>query len=286
MRIYIKAIALAVLGMVSCTQQKAEEESKAQKEDAYQLVWADEFDYNGLPDSTKWIFEFGDGCPELCGWGNNEAQYYSKERLDNARVKDGALIIEARKDDYKTREYSSAKIMSKGIGDWQYGKFLIKAKLPEGRGTWPAIWMLPTLDRPLDWPLDGEIDIMEHVGYDQGTVHGTIHTEAYNGMIGTQKSGQVQIPDASEEFHEYGVEWTEDKLVWTLDGEPYFELENPGKTAEEWPFNENPYHLILNLAVGGKWGGKEGIDPEIWPQALEIDYVRVYQKKGVGLAPR
>ncbi len=252
--------------------------TKLDSQGGYELVWSDEFDYEGLPSEEKWVFESGDGCPHICGWGNNEEQYYTDKRLENARVKEGMLIIEAHKEPYKTREYSSAKLLSKGTGDWQYGKFLIKAKLPEGRGTWPAIWMLPTLERGLKWPMDGEIDIMEHVGYDQGKVHGTIHTEAFNHMKGTHKSGQIQVETVAEEFHEYGLEWTPEKLTWLFDGEKYFEVQNPKASKEEWPFNEAPFHLILNIAVGGNWGGKEGIDDSIWPQRLEVDYVRVYQQ--------
>ena len=230
-----------------------------------------------MPDSTKWSFEYGDGCPELCGWGNKELQYYTNNRLKNTRIENGHLIIEAHKENYKSRRYTASRIASQGKGDWLYGKFEVRAKLPKGKGTWPAIWMLSTDWEYGGWPASGEIDIMEHVGFSQDTIYGTIHTEAYNHMEGTEKHGEVHIENASEAFHIYALEWTEDKLKWFVDGKQYFEVKNDGKTYAEWPYNKR-FNLIMNLAIGGTWGGKHGIDDTIFPQRMVVDYVRVYQK--------
>lgn len=243
----------------------------------YELVWSDEFDKNGLPDSTKWSYDYGNGCPN-CGWGNNEKQFYTKNRLENVRVENGHLIIQAHKEDFEGSQYTSARIVTKEKGDWLYGKFEIRAKLPKGIGTWPAIWMLPTDWEYGGWPASGEIDIMEHVGYAQDTVHGTIHTQAYNHGIGTHKGQPIFTKNASEEFHTYGIEWTQDTMKWFIDEVQYFEVANENKTFAEWPFDKR-FYLILNVAVGGNWGGKYGVEDSIFPQQMMVDYVRVYQKK-------
>ena len=240
------------------------------------LVWADEFNYTGLPDSTKWGYDKGNGCPHICGWGNNELEFYTHNRLENARVKNGNLIIEARKEDYQNFKYTSARMVSKNKGDWKYGRIEIKAKLPKGRGIWPAIWMLPTEWKYGGWPKSGEIDIMEFVGYYPDSVFGSIHTQAFNHGIGTQKTKGVVRKDLSTAFHVYAIEWTENKISFFVDDEKYHEFENNGKGIDAWPFDQK-FHLILNIAVGGNWGGKFGVDDSIFPQTMEIDYVRVYQ---------
>lgn len=239
------------------------------------LVWTDEFDKSGLPDSTKWSYDKGDGCPHVCGWGNNELQYYTWEREENARVENGKLIIEAHKEDFENKKYTSARLVSKNKGDWKYGKIEIRAKLPSGKGTWPAIWMLPTLKRNMKWPDDGEIDIMEHVGYQPEWIYGTIHTGAFNHIKGTQKIDSIKIPDAETAFHVYTLKWTPEHLQWLVDDKIYHTVKST-ESYQEWPFNNN-FHLILNLAVGGGWGGRHGVDETIWPQRMEVDYVRVYQ---------
>ena len=239
------------------------------------LVWSDEFDYTGAPDPDKWDYDIGGN-----GWGNNELQYYT-DRLSNAEVADGFLTITARKEPFSNRGYTSARLVSRQKGDWTYGRFEIRAKLPTGRGTWPAIWMLPTDWEYGGWPASGEIDIMEHVGYDEGRVHGTVHTEAYNHGIGTQRGGSTLVNDATSAFHTYVIEWTEDKIDWYIDGAKYYTFRNEDQTFAEWPFDKR-FHLLLNIAVGGNWGGAEGVDETIWPQAMEVDYVRVY---GFGVSP-
>ncbi|RPA70465.1 glycoside hydrolase family 16 protein [Cyclobacteriaceae bacterium YHN15] len=234
------------------------------------LIWSDEFDYEGLPDPDKWVYDVGDH-----GWGNNELQYYTENNLANSRAENGILIIEAHQDSSYTKAYTSARLLTRGKASWKYGYIEVKAKLPKGVGTWPAIWMLPEENTYGGWPKSGEIDIMEHVGYDQGTVHGTVHTEAFNHTKGTQKGKTIPVPDCSEEFHVYAINWQEDKIDFYMDGEKYHTFQNTGGSWEEWPF-DHPFHLILNIAVGGNWGGVQGVNPEIWPQRMEIDYVRVY----------
>jgi beta-glucanase (GH16 family) len=242
------------------------------------LVWSDEFDYIGLPDPAKWGYDVGGH-----GWGNKELQNYTFARQENARVEDGRLIIEARRDGLNNQMYTSARLVSKGKGDWTYGRFEVRAKLPSGRGTWPAIWMLPSQNSYGDggWPDSGEIDIMEHVGFDPDIVHGSVHTRAYYHSIGTQKTDKVEVPTARTEFNVYAVEWTPEEIRWYVNDSPYFTFRNERLTSrtadyKQWPFDK-PFHLILNLAVGGTWGGAQGIDDLIWPQRMEIDYVRVYQ---------
>lgn len=241
------------------------------------LMWYDEFNCVGNNvDSLKWSFETGTGCPNLCGWGNNESEYYTINRSENARVEDGNLIIEARKEDFNGAKYTSARLISKDKADWKYGRFEIRAKIPRGKGIWPAIWMLPTKMKYGIWPHSGEIDIMENVGYWPDSLFGTVHTGAYNGMKGTQKSGSIYLKNLADDFHVYAMEWTEKCVSFFIDGKQYHQFLNDNTDTEAWPFNEE-FHLILNVAVGGNWGGKFGIDDSIFPQKMLIDYIRVYQ---------
>ena len=161
------------------------------------LVWSDEFSYAGLPDDSKWSY---DTAGNERGWGNKESQFYTKARLKNAEVKDGYLFINAYREDYKGFKYTSARLITKEKGDWLYGRMEIKAKLPDGRGMWPAIWMLPTDWEYGGWPASGEIDIMENVGYDPYVILASAHTQSYNHVKGTQKSGKITIPDCYSEF--------------------------------------------------------------------------------------
>ncbi len=241
-----------------------------------QLVWSDEFKVSGLPDSTKWSYDLGDGCPRNCGWGNNELQYYTSNRHENARVEGGNLIIEAHREKMNTREYSSSRMVSKNKGDWTYGKIEVRAKLPKGLGVWPAIWMLPTDWAYGDWPASGEIDIMEHVGYIPDSIFGTVHTKRYNGMLGTQKSKGISSKTVNTAFHTYGMEWDKDKIDFLFDDKVYHSFANRHEGPDAWPFDLD-FHLVLNIAIGGNWGGKMGVDTTIWPQQMVVDYVRVYQ---------
>ncbi len=236
----------------------------------HQLVWSDEFDYTGAPDPSKWGYDVGGG-----GWGNNEAQYYTN-RLDNSYVDNGILTIVAKKESYGGKSYTSARLITKNKGDWKYGRIEVMAKIPPGRGTWSAIWMLPTDWEYGGWPESGEIDIMEHVGYDPNKIHGTVHTEAYNHSLNTHKGASKTISDSQTAFHLYAIEWFEDKIDFYIDDVKFFTFDNENKSSAEWPFDKR-FHLLLNIAIGGSWGGIEGIDDTIFPTSMEVDYVRVYQ---------
>lgn len=247
--------------------------------DPWRLLWSDEFNYNGLPRHEKWRYDVGGH-----GWGNQELQYYTAERKENARVENGHLVIEARRESWEKRDYTSARLVSKGKGDWTYGRVEVRAKLPSGRGTWPAIWMLPTLKSYGNggWPDNGEIDIMEHVGFDPDVVHGSVHTKAYYHSIGTQKTSKIDIPTARSDFNVYAIEWTPEEIRWFVNDRHYFtfrneRLTNTSADYKQWPFDK-PFHLIFNVAVGGTWGGTKGVDESIWPQQMIVDYVRVYQR--------
>lgn len=255
--------AIALILMVSCASKSTDSHPAAP-------AWSDEFNYSGLPDSSKWSYDVGGH-----GWGNNELQFYTASRPENARVENGNLIIEAHREDWEGKNYTSARLVSKGKGDWTYGRIEVRAKLPKGLGTWPAIWMLASTT-PLAWPDDGEIDIMEHVGFDHGRVHGSVHTKKYNHVAGTQKTAQVMVPDCSENYHVYGLNWTKDSIHVSVDGKDYFHFANEKTGKDAWPFDQ-PFHLLLNIAVGGNWGGMKGVDENIWPQRMEIDYVRVWK---------
>lgn len=261
----MKALSIFILSVVLAYSGFSQENSTSR------LIWSEEFDQDGLPDPRRWSYDVGDH-----GWGNRELQNYTKEILKNARIEKGVLIIEAHADSSVPKGYSSARLVTKGKAAWQYGYIEVRAKLPQGVGTWPAIWMLPEENRFGGWPKNGEIDIMEHVGYDPGVVHGTVHTEAFNHVKGTQKGAQKKVETFHEEFHVYAIDWKADKIDFFIDGEKYFTFENTGGDYKEWPFDQ-PFHLILNIAVGGNWGGQKGVDEKIWPQRMEVDYVRVYE---------
>lgn len=247
----------------------------------WQMVWNDEFDGTGLPDASKWSF---DTQGNNWDWGNNEAQNYTPASNNNAWQESGNLIIEARKENYtwsgdnETTPYTSARLISKGKGDWLYGKMEVRAKLPTGKGMWPAIWMLSTDDTYGGWPKSGEIDIMENVGYDPNRVHFNIHTEAYNHTIGTNKGANTLVTAPYNNFHTYFLEWNADSVKLGVDGSVVFTFLRESNDYKVWPFNKR-FFMILNIAVGGGWGGAQGIDDAIFPQKMYVDYVRVYQKQ-------
>jgi beta-glucanase (GH16 family) len=210
-----------------------------------------------------------------------------RARLENARVENGQLVIEARREaePYQGHTFTSARLVTRGKASWTYARVEVRAQLPSGRGTWPAIWMLP--DRQTYgsayWPDNGEIDIMEHVGFDPDVVHGTVHTKAYNHMLGTQRGGNIRVSTARTEFHVYAIEWTPEEIRWFVDDSLYYRfpnerLSNRNADWRQWPFDQ-PFHLILNIAVGGTWGGMQGIDSTAFPARMLVDYVRVYQCK-------
>jgi beta-glucanase (GH16 family) len=238
------------------------------------LVWHDEFETPGAPDPSRWSYDVGDN-----GWGNRELQFYTDNRRENARVENGRLILEARREPWQKAAYTSARLVTKGKGDWCYGRFEIRAKLPRGRGTWPAIWMLPTVWDLGDgkWPDNGEIDIMEHVGHRPAIVHASTHTRKHQWQIGTQRTATIGVPDASDAFHTYTLEWDPDEIRMYVDDQHYFTSRREGGDWQSWPFYR-PFHLILNIAVGGAWGGEQGVDDAIFPQRMEVEFVRVYRR--------
>jgi beta-glucanase (GH16 family) len=249
----------------------------------YTLVWADEFDADGLPDTAKWTYDTGRNS---AGWYNNELQYYSAARAENARVAGGSLLITARKEDLAAaglgdwggQRYSSSRLVTRGKAAWTYGFIEIRAKLPCGRGSWPALWMLPAPPRTA-WPDDGEIDIMEHVGFDPGVIHATMHTRAFNHVRNNARTATITVPDACTVFHKYQLTWTADRITVGVDDRNYYQYANDHSGNAEWPFDD-PQYLILNVAVGGDWGGQKGVDDSIFPIRMEVDYVRVYQGAG------
>jgi len=232
-------------------------------------VWQDDFSVGNRVDTSKWTFETGGH-----GWGNHELQYYTAGA--NSLVANGNLIITAKKENFSGSNYTSSRMVTKGKGDWLYGRFEVRAKLPKGKGTWPAIWMLSSDNSYGGWPASGEIDIMEHVGFDTNNIHSTVHTNAYNGMKGTQRSGEKLVAGAIDDFHLYRVDWTPYAIRGFIDNVQYFEFVNENTNTDSWPFNKR-FHMILNIAVGGDWGGKKGVDPTAFPTSMEVDYVRVYK---------
>lgn len=236
-------------------------------------TFADEFE-GAAVDQTKWLF---DTHRNKQGWHNNELQYYADETRDNARVADGALVIEAKREDLSKlkdwggQQYSSAKLVTRQR--YGYGFYEVRAQLPCGRGMWPAIWMLPSDQK---WPDGGEIDIMEMVGWDANVVHATVHSAAFYHVKGTQRGAQVTVPTACTAWHVYQLDWQPGAITIGIDGKGYMRVKDdqPGGKAA-WPFTQ-PYELILNLAVGGDWGGKEGVDDSALPQTMKVDYVRYW----------
>lgn len=237
--------------------------------EGYTLVWNDEFEEGNQPNTSEWWYETGGG-----GWGNGELQHYvsgSQGGEQLAKIENGILTITAKK--IGETVYS---IRMNTVKSWTYGYFEARLKVPVGKGTWPAFWMMPK--NFTAWPDDGEIDIMEHVGYDPNVIHSSIHCKAYYHSIGTQKTGTRSVPTAQTEFHVYAVEWTPDFIKGYVDGVNYFTfLNDKANNYNTWPFY-NPFYLKLNLAWGGAWGGAQGIDENFLPATYQIDYVRVFQK--------
>ena len=247
----------------------------------WELLWSDEFNYEEL-DLTKW-----NKLNWKPGWVNNELQAYT-DRDTNIFLENGHLVLQGNIEpgysgtDYVgnnyVADYTSGRVNTDDKFSTTYGRFDIKAKLPAGKGSWPAIWMLGESISSIGWPQCGEIDIMEHVGYDQGLVHGSIHTQDYNHMYGTQKSGSKYVDDVTDAFHVYSLEWSPFYLRYLIDNEPFFFVYNDSNgDFGKWPFND-PHYLILNLAIGGDWGGVQGVSASAFPMKMYIDYVRVFKK--------
>ena len=233
----------------------------------WELVWSDEFEYSASPDPENWDYEIGH-------IRNHEMQYYT-DKPENVRVKDGFCIITARNEGNDS--ITSASINTWGKRDFLYGRIEVRAQIPSALGSWPAIWMLGTSRDELGWPACGEIDIMEHVGYDPDFIHANIHTKSYNHAIGTNKGNRILVEDPWSEFHVYALEWFEDHMDFFVDDSLYFSFENDGAgNNDTWPFDKAHY-LLINLAYGGSWGGNNGVDTSMLPLEYKIDYVRYYK---------
>ena len=230
------------------------------------VIFTEDFEQSFL-DLTHWNYELGDGCPDLCGWGNKEYQYYTKE---NVFVRDEKLVIKATK---QGDQYFSGRITTKDKIEFQYGTVEVKAKLPQGLGVWPAIWMLGHDIDENYWPNCGEIDIMEYVGRMPGKIHTTLHTKDSYGVSKNTKI--TTLEEIETGFHIYKMQWDEDQIQFSIDDHVVYTFSPVEKTEEIWPFDK-PFYLILNLAVGGYFGGFE-VDDSIFPQEFVIDYIKVYK---------
>lgn len=249
------------------------------------LVYSDEFE-SATIDQSKWSFE-----QQGPGWVNDELQNYTGNRTENARVENGSLILEARIDYYQGHKYSSARLHSNGKMSIHQGRMEFRAKLPGGKGTWPALWMMPSdifrhattcsaqtgWTQDCDaWPNSGEIDVMEYVGYDPGVIHGSAHTKNANFKSGGNFTSHINISNETDQFHTYAIEWRENTIEWFVDDQSYGLLNKPNDSWEDWPFDQ-PFYAIMNIAVGGSWGGAQGMDDAIFPVRMEVDYVRMYE---------
>lgn len=242
----------------------------------WKLVWNDEFNGTGLPDTSKWTYDIGNW-----GWGNNELEYYTANRLENARQEDGNLIIEARKND-GVYPWSSARLTTRGKESFLFGKIEFRVKVPADRGTWSAGWLLgDEYKDELSWPYCGEIDVLENVGFEldpktgNGKTHASIHCGAYYFKLGNQPTSIIDVNNMTNEYHTYSIEWLSEGMTILIDGKKYFDYHDTSNNLT-WPFNK-PQNLILNLAMGGGWGGAKGMDPEMKSAKFIIDYVRVYE---------
>lgn len=252
------------------------------------LVWSDEFDVAGAPNSTRWAYDSvrgTTGVGNADGWGNNELQHYTDNRRENARVEGGVLVVEARREAFQGKNYTSARLVTHGKQSWRYGFFEVLAKVPCARGAWPAIWTLgsPRTGYTLtSWPYDGEIDVMERFNFDTssaglGEIIASAHTGAHNPLpSGNLRSVAIPTADLCTSFHKYQLTWTAQRVVIGVDDRNYFQYLNDGSGKYEWPF-DSPQYLIMNVAVGGNWFAGGVVDDAAFPARMEVDYVRVYQ---------
>lgn len=268
--------------MISCNT------NHAYIENSYRLVWSDEFNDFGKPNPEKWGFENG-------FIRNLEKQYYT-ERLKNARIENGSLILETHKETIKNEAfisqdatnwkenwqkaaYTSASLTTKGLAHWTYGIIEVRAKLPKGAGLWPAFWMLNENYEEAVSSKRGEIDIMEHLGFDRKSIIGSVHLNASGNESYQFQSKKIQIKNPYDEFHVYAIRWTAKQIEFLLDGKIYQTIKRKNYNQHnQWPFDQ-PFYLKLNIAIGGISGGKKGIDDTVFPQKMVIDYVRIYQKE-------
>lgn len=268
---------LLALALISCdsSPDSGEEETAIEAPPGWALVWNDEFNGSSI-DAAKWNHEVN-----ASGGGNNELQYYT-QRKKNSFVENGNLVIEAHRERFMdvegTRDYTSARMTTRGRGDWKYGRFEIRARLPKGQGIWPAIWMMPTASEYGGWAASGEIDIMEIIGSKPDLLHGTLHFGgSYPNNQSSGSSHQLSSGSLSSEFHTYAIEWKEGEIRWYIDDFLYSRKTewNSANAAYPAPFDKE-FFMILNVAVGGNWPGSPDAST-VFPQRMEVDYVRVYE---------
>lgn len=262
-------VLLAVLS-TSCAVDQAKEEEEATMSSEYELFWEDNFDTDGAPDPDKWTYDLGTGSN---GWGNRESQFYTK-RPENVQISNGTLKIIAKREDHEGSEFTSARLKTEGKFEFTYGKVEVRAKLPSGGGTWPAIWMLGADIATKSWPACGEMDIMEHVGNNQNVVQSAVHSPSSFGN--TQNKGETKVDGVADDFHLYQLEWTAEELRFGVDGNNYYTYAPEVIDDETFPFRKD-FFLILNVAMGGGLGGE--IDPVFRESTMEVDYVKVFKRK-------
>ncbi len=241
--------------------------------EGWELTWHDEFDGDAI-DPKNWTYDLGAG-----GWGNGEGQFYTS-RPENARIENGMLVIEARQEKYEDSYYTSARLKTQGLQEFQYGRIEARIKVPAGKGLWPAFWMLGSSFNNIigpggSWPVCGEIDIMEYIGREPDLIMGTIHGPGYSGATGITKWNR-QPYNIADDFHTYAIEWQAGQISWFYDGEKYFTVTRADVGDREWVFDQ-PFFIILNLAIGGQLPGPVGLDVE-FPRTMYVDYVRVFQQ--------
>ncbi len=241
----------------------------------YQLVWRDEFTAEAL-NEADWTYEIGDGCPNLCGWGNNESQYY---RAENTSIVSGHLVITAKRQSFGNQEYTSSRLITKGKQQFKFGRIDIRAALPEGKGIWPALWMLGSNIDAVGWPACGEIDIMELTGDVPNRIVGTVHYGSNLSQHQFNSISRFAAPNDSyqEKFHVYSIDWENDQIRFLVDDEVYHTITPASmKNGQPYPFNKH-FFMIFNIAVGGNWPGYPDSSTR-FPQYLIVDYIRVFQK--------
>lgn len=263
--------------LIGCSESSTgiEETTDSTEDLEWMLIWEDDFDDSTL-NSEKWEMQIGDGCDiQLCGWGNNELQWYQAK---NVSLQEGNLVITAREEEVSNKAFTSARLRTMNKGDWVYGKIEVRAKLPEGQGIWPAIWMLPTDNTYGGWAASGEIDIVELVGHEPQKIYGSIHYggEWPNNTHSTDEYSSVE-GKLTDDFHIFSIEWEEGEIRWYIDGEEYARKSSWNSEGHSFPapFNQR-FHLLLNIAVGGNWPGNPD-ETTVFPQQMLIDYVRVYE---------
>ena len=267
---------ILLTSIVSCnfnTFSQTNKSTPVTPPEGWHLVWSDEFEGDSI-NPENWGYDLGAG-----GWGNGEAEYYTS-RSENSRIEDGMLVIEARQEKYEDSYYTSARLKTQDLQEFQYGKIEARIKVPAGKGLWPAFWMLGndfsrTVGIGVPWPNCGEIDIMEYIGREPDLIMGTVHGPGYAGAVGIGKWNR-QDYNIADEFHTYAIEWEEGKISWFYDDVEYFSVVKADVGAREWVFDK-PFFIILNMAVGGQLPGPIGLDVK-FPVQMYVDYVRVFQK--------